>query len=503
MKINPTIRLLSLALCALEETVFPEVKSEQGKENVGLIRTILTELFKREEAELLLLRKTIADGEALYIEISQILNSHSNGYIAEKSSLTGSNFPSLAERHNTLTQRLSNLCVQLSLSKKSDARAASLLRKAAEWELAYFNDLQNVEVDSVKTTSLLTNGQGPDFPADPAPSKISAEFLEKFLNTRRGPVRVTAFSSIPGGYSNQTYFSTLEYDDGRTEEIVIRKSVPTVLAPFLDLDQEFVLLADLYEAGFPCPRPLDLALHPEGIDDTFFTMARLPGCPPGTYFHADKPISETLLLRLAEMLAQLHNIPLEALSGFISHCRDPAILQDTVQDCYRRHLEVMRMYVERVDHLPSPYITWLFDWLERNIPGDVRRPVLVHGDFNVHNVLATEDDHVTGIIDWETADIGAPELDLAYFKSHVSRYMDWDRWLSHYHASGGLAVDSHNMAFCQAYSMLRMMLAVSRKVLDLQLGLSSDIRYTLIQFAFVPGLMQMGLDCTNQRSSEL
>ena len=55
-------------------------------------------------------------------------------------------------------------------------------------------------------------------------------------------------------------------------------------------------------------------------------------------------------------------------------------------------------------------------WLEANIPNHFD-PTLMHGDFHMLNALIAPDPpaRVTAIVDWETATIGDPLLDLAGF----------------------------------------------------------------------------------------
>jgi aminoglycoside phosphotransferase (APT) family kinase protein len=55
-------------------------------------------------------------------------------------------------------------------------------------------------------------------------------------------------------------------------------------------------------------------------------------------------------------------------------------------------------------------------WLEANRPGSFQ-PTLMHGDYHMRNVLVAPDPpgRVVAILDWETATIGDPFLDLAGF----------------------------------------------------------------------------------------
>jgi len=63
-----------------------------------------------------------------------------------------------------------------------------------------------------------------------------------------------------------------------------------------------------------------------------------------------------------------------------------------------------------------PGSTRVTAWLEANLPGHFE-PTIMHGDFHMLNALIAPDapGRVVAILDWETATIGDPLLDLAGF----------------------------------------------------------------------------------------
>jgi len=121
--------------------------------------------------------------------------------------------------------------------------------------------------------------------------------------------------------------------------------------------------------------------------------------------------------------------------------------------------------------------------------------VLTHGDFNFHNIMVDGDD-ITGVLDWECADFGAPEQDIVYVQQLVTRHMSWEKFLQHYAKSGGKPIKSTNFPFCQAYSVLRTMIAFNRATLTNQLGSNRDIRFMMVTFGINAAFMQMGLTYT-------
>lgn len=488
MKLNSTSQYAALIEHALERLIEPEVHTPEAKEAIDLIRLILKEIYKREGPAKEVLDRHIRHGKALHHDMTDLLGDQMvNGINGSSRPLKDIPcFDDLAQSWDSLTQKIVAVCERLLESPQlSQDQIGTLLRRAAEWETNYFLEIENLEIQAPTQMGV---------PSGPIRT-ITKGFLEDFLNSTRGPLKIASLAPVAGGYSNQTFLCTVEHESGQVEHLAVRKSNPRVVAPFLDLDQEFILLGALEGAGYPVPRPIDLGHQIPGIDDTFYTMEKLPGRLPGSFFgHEASKVPEPVMLGLADLLAQLHQIPLDKFEPFIKARGAEAVLEETVETCYRRCLTEIRGYIGRFEHLPSPYLIWILNWLERNIPSNRQRPVMTHGDFNIHNVLADSDNRITGVLDWECADFGAPEQDLAYMYTHVSSHMSWDDFIKRYHASGGRDVDSQCMIFCHRYTMLRMALALLRKNWDIQNYNTDDARFALIQLRFTHGMFKLGLD---------
>ncbi|OCK77133.1 kinase-like protein [Lepidopterella palustris CBS 459.81] len=491
MKINQTSQTLSLVLHALETTVAPDLTNPTALGALELIKPALNDLLKRQGPSVPLLRKCIEEGEALYHEIQKHLDGAAAG--PKRPYSTVGNFDTLATQYDELTEKIDALCNRLTAIESNNPSALALIRRAAEWELSYYTTLQQIHArpfgDEPGTSS-----------DDSAAPPLTKEFFENFLIKARGhALEVTKFTANPGSFGKQTYFATVKHADGFIEDLVIRKCdpAPIMLHSSFLLDQEFDLLKAVSATGYPAPKPLDLALNLPGVDGTFFTMSKISGKLPGSFLEGHQAkIGEDIWLQLAERLAQLHSIPMSNFEELIKKYDEEGAIDDTVQSRYHRNLRGWRDYVTRIEHLPSPFITYLFSWLERNVPEDGRKPVLTHGDFNIHNVLF-EDGKLTGVLDWECSDFGAPEQDLAYIQPHVSRHMEWQKFVDHYKASGGQEIDMRFMPFTLAYSVLRTMLGGVRATRNLQVGHNRDLRYIMVELGFAPAFMQMGLACTS------
>lgn len=317
--------------------------------------------------------------------------------------------------------------------------AASLwLRDAAEWELAYYQGFADAPAPDP--------GEGTkDF------QPLTREKLEAHLQARltdRANLRVTDFIPIAGGFSNETYFFTLQSDGHQPEELVVRKNAPW---PFFthwahDAAEEYQILSIVADAGLPVPRPLWLFKDMPDVDGTYYVMTKGKGRMVGTLAGASEALPEKLLFSLAEFLAGLHAIPAEKFATYLEKGKLPTQPGDRVSDAVRRNVESMRAVWEKGPRLPSPGEAFTIDWLLRNVPANANPPSVVHTDCFVHNFLV-QDDEIETVVDWEASHLGDPAEDLAYVKDQVSQHMDWGRFVAHYRASGGPEIDEASLDY--------------------------------------------------------
>jgi len=370
---------------------------------------------------------------------------------------------------------------------------SALLLEVGQWDEAF--------VAAQRTIAL------PEAPPAPAPKgePLSQDLLQAFLRSVHpdgDKVAVTAFKAIPGGFGKQT--SRARYTDaaGTEHEVIVRKSdpVPMALKGAFVLDNEFYLLRDVYKSSdLPLPEPLWLAKDFPGVDADFYVMSPLPGAVPSSFLGAaDATIPEPIILEMAALMARLHQMELPAIGDYLAAHDNPGVLNETVEECYRRLIGEWKYYYAQNDHLPSPFVIYLLDWLDQNVPANAQKPVLVHGDFNVHNVLV-DDGKITGVLDWECANIGAPEQDLAYVRPIMSQHIDWDRFLDHYEASGGRPIDREGLDFYMAFAAMRLCVIFNKGVRNLQQGINTDIRYGIIDLDLTPEFMTQALACTTAR----
>ncbi|NUU22642.1 MAG: phosphotransferase family protein [Streptomycetaceae bacterium] len=186
------------------------------------------------------------------------------------------------------------------------------------------------------------------------------------------------------------------------------------------LRREFRILSALGETSVPHPRVVAFCDDRSVMGTLFYLVERVEGfapmpdaIPPG--YAASDPASDTLddsrraiALAMTDALADLHAVDPYAVG--LGDLGRPEGFHE------RQVSRWMRQLASYPDGDGLPGIERVTAWLEANRPGDFT-PVLMHGDYHFGNVLMAPEPppRVTAIVDWETATIGDPLLDLAGF----------------------------------------------------------------------------------------
>lgn len=487
MRVTSSETLLALLASTLETTIFPELQSEQAKATGAFVLSLIAELRKREQQTPELLSTAIDAGRALETAMRALLAAPPTE-APPSANDDDRRLPELIETHARLTTSIAALVAELQHARRHPAAdqdvISAMLLRAAQWESQFGSQQRALPAPATPAT-----------PMGPLTHDIATRFLRE-QHDNDPALEVREFAAIPGGFGKQTTRLSVRRGDGSEQALIVRKMDPAGLmsSGMFRIEQEFHLLRSVSATGYPAPKPLYLGQNVAGVDADFYVMERLPGRVPGSYLGGmQRQPSEALVLDIAARLAALHQLPLKSLSDYIARYEDPALLTTTVSDCYAQRIETLRRYqLQEVAHLPSPYLGYLADWLLRNLPTDTRRPVLVHGDFNIHNLLV-ENDRISGVLDWECAGFGAPEQDLAYIQPHISQLIDWEQFLHHYETCAGYQVDRERLPYYMAFSMLPVSIAMNRGVHNVQSGATRDPRYAMIELAYGPQFMEMGI----------
>ena len=186
--------------------------------------------------------------------------------------------------------------------------------------------------------------------------------------------------------------------------------------------EEFALLAAAKRAGVTVPAVLVAGGEHDGLGGAFFVMDLAPGEALARRLLRDDhyAVARVALPRqLGCELARTHEIDLAHpdlafLAGRAPAGDDPRRFALAEVDRYEQILGAFSA------DQPYPLLKLVGRWLARHAPA-VTRPVLVHGDFRVGNVMFDEAG-LTAVLDWELSHIGDPVEDLGWLCVRTWRF---------------------------------------------------------------------------------
>src|SRR5579862_442790 len=237
------------------------------------------------------------------------------------------------------------------------------------------------------------------------PRDVTAEprqvfrFIEE--KTRRPVGAGAAMRELPGGAVLRHY--RLDFDLGGTpQRWVLRTDGATKLGLGLGRAQEFALQRLLFRAGLNVAEPLVMCCDEAVLGAPFFLMRFLPGEAQGAVLVA-RDANPALAQELGRELARLHRLALGEVLHFLpAPPQDPAVARIA-------ELEALLA----ADDDPHPVAEWALRWLKQAKPAP-GPAVLCHGDFRTGNYLVA-DHKLAGVLDWDFAQWGDPDDDIAWF----------------------------------------------------------------------------------------
>src|SRR3984957_18704867 len=150
-------------------------------------------------------------------------------------------------------------------------------------------------------------------PGIPSPARLAS-----WLNDHvpGGPVELTDIQLIARGRSNLTYRLTVSESDGGTRQLVLRRPpLGHVLPPAHDMSREFRVLSALAGTRVPVARPVAFCDDVEVIGAPFYLMEHVSGVVLRSRQDTSvltEPQAAELSERLADMLAAIHGVDVEA-----------------------------------------------------------------------------------------------------------------------------------------------------------------------------------------------
>ena len=173
--------------------------------------------------------------------------------------------------------------------------------------------------------------------------------------------------------------------------------------------REFQILSALESTSVPHPRVVALCDDHDVLGSTFFLMDEVTGVNPfplPDVFSTDRHRSE-IAYSMVDALASIHQVDWK--EAGLGNLGRP-------EQFHERQVTRWSQQLESYQGRKIDGIDLVMTWLGSNRPSSFV-PTLMHGDFHMLNALIglSPPGRVVAVVDWETATIGDPLLDLAGF----------------------------------------------------------------------------------------
>ncbi|NWK98331.1 hypothetical protein DM806_22210 [Sphingobium lactosutens] len=253
---------------------------------------------------------------------------------------------------------------------------------------------------------------------------------------------VTNVAQVVGGLSKETFLFDVQLPDGPAG-FVMRRDIPNPPIQSSAPDEAKVL-HPLFKLGLPVPEPVHSEYDPAFFGMPFQISRKVGGRAISGAVEINNLGAEAKgnCELLARFLGQLHSVNISLLPE-MSHAGW------STTDYVREHVSQWQAWWRSNQMEPSVIVDTAYEWLLANVPQSPR-PVLVHGDAGLHNIMV-EGGRTTAMIDWELVHVGDPSEDLLYCRNWVDQVMNFDAFLRIYRDHGGAEINADNSHY---YSLL-------------------------------------------------
>jgi aminoglycoside phosphotransferase (APT) family kinase protein len=225
------------------------------------------------------------------------------------------------------------------------------------------------------------------------------------------------------GMSNETmlFDAAWTLDGARHEQRLVARILPQGEGVFADYDlaaEQLVMNALSDHTLVPVPRVLFREDDRNVLGSPFMVMERADGRAPTD----DPPYTVTGWLLDMDPAARrdLNDNALRALADIHAVAWQPLGLRELDRGAVGggmldRYLQDLGAFREWANDDPNPVIDNGLQWLKDHQPAADGELCLVWGDARIGNMLFAEDGTVNAVLDWESAQIGSPEIDLGWW----------------------------------------------------------------------------------------
>jgi aminoglycoside phosphotransferase (APT) family kinase protein len=297
---------------------------------------------------------------------------------------------------------------------------------------------------------------------------LKSYFEKKFQGAKN--IEILDFNQPSAGWSDEAFIFNLSWEvDGKGHQkgFAIRKqNKGGLMREHKIFLQQFKFLDRLSKN---CDLPVP-GVHWYENDDSiiggpFFVMDRLQGesyvpwSKEGQIFLQRAHDEREIPFQFVQYLAKLHLLDYKE-SGFTKDFEEPIGEYSYIENKINGLEEMYFNY----QISPDPVMVDALEWLKLNKPA-AQRYSIVHNDYRTGNLLYNRNE-ITGILDWEAAEIGDPMTDIAYVCAKSNRMdsplmcylLDKSMFLKTYSELTGLRIEESVLHYYEVFHQVRFVL---------------------------------------------
>ncbi|SEH19160.1 Predicted kinase, aminoglycoside phosphotransferase (APT) family [Sphingopyxis sp. YR583] len=261
---------------------------------------------------------------------------------------------------------------------------------------------------------------------------ITKDRLELFLREampEHPDLAVSRVSRPPMGWGKVTLIAELEGSNLPFRSLVVRQDA-LLSGTGTHVADEYGIIKFVHQHGLEVPEPIFFHPGDDRFGRPFIIMTKLSGATAGGFGGPAPECTREALFGLARFAARLHALDPSESDLPQSWKTAPD------EDANKRAVVKVRQQLRDNQVAPLPVASGTLLWLEHNAPPAPERPIIVHSDLGLWNLLV-EGPRLSAVLDWELAQIGDPMQDLAYIRPLLGDRMTWDEFVEAYLAAGG------------------------------------------------------------------
>jgi aminoglycoside phosphotransferase (APT) family kinase protein len=180
----------------------------------------------------------------------------------------------------------------------------------------------------------------------------------------------------------------------------------------------------------------------------------------------------------------LHSLPIDPEDADLKRSLiDTALASVSLSQAVGAYLDRWERVWRSFDQGPYPIVEATLRWLRANQPQGGDRPVLVHGDYAMHNILI-DDDHIS-VLDWEISHVGDRAEDISYLLSAARGQIDPQEFLRYYVEAGGREITDFQLKYYRVMAFFIMLVVMLETQYRVQTVASASPHLCILGLEFI------------------